>query len=73
MPLRPVTFREVVKKLNAAGFTKTTQRGSHLKFWERTATGTLTVIVPRHREIAAGTLRSIIRQANIPVSTFEKS
>lgn len=34
---------------------------SHVKFAKITAQGTLTANVPRHREVAVGTLRSIIR------------
>jgi hypothetical protein len=33
---------------------------------------TLTVIVPHHREIAAGTLRSILLQAGLTVAEFER-
>jgi predicted RNA binding protein YcfA (HicA-like mRNA interferase family) len=31
-----------------------------------------TAIVPRHREVAVGTLRSILRQAGLPVDEFEQ-
>jgi len=30
----------------------------------------MTVIVPLHRELAPGTLRSVIRQANLTVEEF---
>ena len=33
--------------------------------------GTITVPVPDHRELRAGTLRSIIRQSGVPRSAFE--
>jgi len=72
MPLRPVTFREVVRKLKAAGFIQVSQKGNHLKFLKRTSAGTLTTIIPRHRDIAVGTLRSILRQANISADAFDK-
>ncbi len=32
--------------------------------------GTITVPVPDHKELRIGTLRSIIRQSNLPVSAF---
>ncbi|HJW74187.1 MAG TPA: type II toxin-antitoxin system HicA family toxin [Thermoleophilia bacterium] len=35
-------------------------------------TSSRTVVVPRHREVAVGTLRSIIRQAGLTVDEFEK-
>jgi predicted RNA binding protein YcfA (HicA-like mRNA interferase family) len=34
--------------------------------------GVVTAIVPQHREIAIGTLRSIIRQAMLTPEEFEK-
>ena len=43
------------------------QRGSDVKL--RSEAG-LTVIVPMHRELAPGTLRSIIRQSNLDVDRF---
>jgi predicted RNA binding protein YcfA (HicA-like mRNA interferase family) len=43
------------------------QRGSHLKL--RHADGR-TVIVPLHRELARGTLRSILRQAGLTADEF---
>jgi predicted RNA binding protein YcfA (HicA-like mRNA interferase family) len=34
-------------------------------------TGTVTVPVPDHKELRAGTLRSIIRQSGVPREEFE--
>lgn len=45
--------------------------GSHVKFLRENAQGSRTVIVPHHREIAVGTLRSIVRQAGLTVAEFE--
>jgi predicted RNA binding protein YcfA (HicA-like mRNA interferase family) len=61
----------VKRKLEAAGFVAVSQQGSHVKFAKRTDTGLRTAIVPRHREIAAGTLRSIVRQASLTWDEFE--
>ena len=55
----------------AAGFVEVGTTGSHVKFAKRTAGGTRTAIVPRHREVAVGTLRSILRQAGLGVDEFE--
>jgi len=41
------------------------------KFAKRTPEGTLTATVPRHREVAIGTLRSILRQAGLTIEDFE--
>lgn len=70
-PLKPLAYREVKRKLEAAGFAETSQKGSHVKFVHRDGEGARTAIVPRHREVAAGTLRSILRQAGIPPEEFE--
>ena len=72
MPLRPLPFREVKRRLEAAGFREVSQRGSHVKFAKTTPEGTHTAIVPQHREVATGTLRSIIRQAGLSVEEFEQ-
>jgi predicted RNA binding protein YcfA (HicA-like mRNA interferase family) len=72
VPLRPLPYREVKLKLEAAGFTEVSQKGSHVKFAKRAEEGTRTAIVPCHREVAVGTLRSIIRQAGIDPDEFER-
>ena len=71
MPLRPLSYREVKRKLESAGFTEATHRGSHVKFVKRSGAGIYTAIVPRHREIAVGTLRSILRQSGLSTDEFE--
>jgi predicted RNA binding protein YcfA (HicA-like mRNA interferase family) len=70
--LRPLPFREVKRRLEAAGFIQTSQRGSHLKFVRQQGEIVDTVIVPKHREIATGTLRSILHQAHIDFEDWEK-
>ena len=69
--MKPQPFREVKRKLEAAGFLQVSQKGSHIKFIKRTGQGIRTAIVPQHREIQAGTLRSILRQAGISPEEFE--
>jgi predicted RNA binding protein YcfA (HicA-like mRNA interferase family) len=71
VPPRPLPFREVKRKLEAVGFTEISQRGSHVKFGKQTEQGIRTTVVPRHREVAAGTLRSILRQAGLNWDEFE--
>ena len=48
------------------------QRGSHIKFVRDSDDGTLVVIVPRRREVGAGTLRGIIRQAGLTTREFDE-
>lgn len=69
-PLRPHTFREVERKLLRMGFEPVGQRGSHVKFSKADEAGVRTVIVPQHREVAVGTLRSIMRQAGLSPEQF---
>lgn len=62
---------EVCAILERNGFARVRQRGSHIVMQRVTATGTTTVPVPDHKELRFGTLRSIIRQSNLPKSLFE--
>lgn len=50
---------ETSPALERAGFEHVSTRGSHAKY----RSGDRTVIVPLHRTLAVGTLRSILRQA----------
>lgn len=72
MPLRPLPYREVKRRLEAAGFRIVGQTGSHVKFVKHTDNLTLIAIVPTHSEIVVGTLRGILRQASISPDDFEK-
>jgi predicted RNA binding protein YcfA (HicA-like mRNA interferase family) len=71
VPPRPLPFREVKRKLEAVGFTEISQRGSHVKFAKQTEQGIRTAVVPALREVATGTLRSILRQAGLNWDEFE--
>ena len=73
MPLKPLPFREVKRKLENNGFREVSQKGSHVKFIKESANEIRTTIVPHHKEIALGTLRSILRQAGITIEEFESS
>ncbi|WP_030379716.1 type II toxin-antitoxin system HicA family toxin [Streptomyces sp. NRRL F-6677] len=57
----------VAKALERGGFEYVSARGSHAKYRR----GERTVIVPLHRSLAPGTLRSILRQANWTVDDLE--
>ena len=71
MPLRLLPYRTVRRKLLAAGFVETSRKGSHVKFVKAGPEGTRTAIVPDHREIAIGTLRSVLRQAGLTADEFD--
>lgn len=68
--MKPLPYREVRRKLLRAGFSEVGQTGSHVKFAKTTNEGTRTATVPRHREAAIGTLRSILRQADLSEKEF---
>ncbi len=71
MPIRGLSFRLVASKLRKAGFTESHQKGSHVKFVKRTERGVWTATVPKHSEIAIGTMKSILRQAGISEAEFD--
>ena len=69
--LSPQPFREVKRRLEAAGFCETSQKGSHVKFVRRSNDAVDTAIVPRKHEIPVGTLRSILNQAHLAPQEWE--
>jgi predicted RNA binding protein YcfA (HicA-like mRNA interferase family) len=60
-----VSGREIVKVLTKIGFAIVGRKGSHVRLKRRRGEQVLIVIVPMHRELARGTLKSILRQANL--------
>ncbi|HUK16156.1 MAG TPA: type II toxin-antitoxin system HicA family toxin [Bryobacteraceae bacterium] len=70
--LKPQPFREIKRRLEAAGFVETGQRGSHVKFVRRSGNIVDTAIVPRKHEVPVGTLRSILSQAHIDPEDWDK-
>ena len=70
--LKPLPFREIKRRLEAAGFREVSQKGSHVKFFRVSGERTDTVIVPRKHEVPVGTLRSILNQAFISPEDWEQ-
>jgi predicted RNA binding protein YcfA (HicA-like mRNA interferase family) len=70
--LRVLSGREACSILQEHGFVEVRRRGSHVVMQRRTDTGSVTVPVPDHRELAIGTILSIIRQSGIPRAQFEE-
>ena len=61
--LRRLTARQILRALRGVGFEVVTTRGSHAKLVRVSPSGERQVLtVPLHRELAAGTLRAIVRQ-----------
>ncbi|MDA8359601.1 MAG: type II toxin-antitoxin system HicA family toxin [Actinomycetota bacterium] len=61
-----VTVVAALAALAEVGYEEVSQRGSHVKLRRDERT----VIVPLHRELAPGTLRSILRQASLTPAEF---
>ena len=70
--LRVLSGREVCRILQQHGSVEQRRRGSHVVMQRRGDIGSITVPVPDHRELAIGTLLSIIRQSGIPREHFEE-
>lgn len=56
--------RDIIKKLEQAGWFEVRQQGSHKQFRHPTLPGTVTVPHPKS-EMAIGTIKSIERQSGI--------
>lgn len=59
---------KVVRVFGDAGWTLDRQRGSHVVMLE--AGRNVSLSIPQHREVAPGTLRSLIRAAGMTVDEF---
>ena len=66
-----LTPKEIIRALEKLNFRKTSQKGSHAKYKDNSAPNKI-VIIPLHSEIARGTLKSILEQANISLEDFLK-
>ncbi len=65
-----LTPHQTIKVLKKLGFDKISQKGSHVKYRKINDQTKRTVIIPMHNEIAKGTLKSILQQANIELDKF---
>jgi predicted RNA binding protein YcfA (HicA-like mRNA interferase family) len=59
---------EIIDFLASRGFSYVSQKGSHRKYSD----GQHVVIIPMHDEIARGTLKSILSQAEISVDDLNR-
>ena len=72
MKLPILSARDVLKALNSIDFKITRQSGSHIILVKYVDNKKLTVVVPKHDEIAKGTLLSIIEQSGLTKEEFLK-
>jgi predicted RNA binding protein YcfA (HicA-like mRNA interferase family) len=63
--------KEIVKIFESLGWEVSRQRGSHVIMTKKGEIVTLSI--PNHKEVARGTLRSLIRSANLTVEEFIKA
>lgn len=70
--LLSLSGKDVCHILAKHGFIEVRRRGSHIVVQKKQSGSTITVPVPDHKEIKAGTLLSIIRQSGLLRSEFEQ-
>ncbi len=66
-----ISGKDCVKVLEKIGFTVKRQEGSHIVMRRENPFNQL--VVPNHKTLDRGTLRAIIRQADLSVSDFTKN
>ncbi len=66
----PFTPREVIAKLKRAGFVEVRQTDSHL--FLRHSDGRLTFVAMHRGDIPQGTMRKILKQANLTEEQFKE-
>jgi predicted RNA binding protein YcfA (HicA-like mRNA interferase family) len=62
---------DIIKALSKLGFKKISQKGSHAKY-RNSEIPPRTYIIPMHKEIAKGTLQSILEQVGITIEQFKE-
>lgn len=73
MPKLPLlSGKQTISILEKFGFKVLRQRGSHIILKKETQKGAIGCVVPNHKELASGTLKGILRQANIEFEEFIK-
>jgi len=66
--LPALSGQEVVRVFKSLGWSVARQRGSHIVMTKQGEIATLSI--PDHKEVAKGTLRGLIRSANLTVDAF---
>ena len=68
--MKSLSYRDTIKKARKAGFVfRRNTGGSHEIWWnEKTKK---TCVIPHHREIKPGTLKSIVKQMGISEQEFD--
>ncbi len=67
--MKSLSYKEVIKKARKAGFSfRRNTGGSHEIWWNETKKKTC--VIPHHRDIQPGTLKSIINQMGLTEKQF---
>lgn len=72
MKLPIVSAKKVIKALSSSDFSISRQSGSHVIMTKYIVNQKITVVVPKHSELAKGTLLSIIAQSGLSKEEFIK-
>ncbi len=71
MPKLPrLSGPQLIRLLELFGFLQIRQKGSHIILKKKSADGDIGTVVPNHKELADGTLRGILKQAQITPEEF---
>ena len=71
MPKFPVlSGKQLIKILKQLGFIDLRQKGSHVSLKKQTSEGAIGTVVPLHKELAIGTLKGILKQADVSDEEF---
>lgn len=68
----PISGKRAVRILEKHGFAVARQRGSHVVLTKKTTSGKRITVVPMHKELKSGTLRSIARLAGLELKDFRR-
>lgn len=72
MPLSPMSYRELTKRLKRFGFRFYRQgKGSH-ELWVRDEDGKVVPVPKTNKDVKKGTVRAIIRQIGVDFEEFIK-
>ncbi len=73
MPKLPIVSGiEIIKVLSRIGYEHVRTKGSHAILNKQTDKGAITIPVPLHKELAKGTLKSIMNQAELSLEDLLK-
>ena len=67
-----IDCQQLIQALERAGFVRRRQKGSHLHMWREADRKRVTIPVHKGKIVPPGTLRAILRDADLSVEDFRK-